>query len=160
MEGALIHGVEARFVAEKAVEGLLGGGVGVDGCHAVEAIGGRLGGDLVLEEARFHSPSAAEAPRGGGHFLDEAGLDAIVRQEAFEVIVDQFAEGLGGFVLEEDEAGEESVGEGIAGGAAFALGGYRAAGKASVGLRSENASKRRHPESRIQGEGGAGGLCC
>lgn len=77
MEGALIHDVQARFVAVEEAELGSGRELAERGGHA---------GDLTFlgaifhaafEEAVFDGPGAAQSPIGGGHFLDHAEFDIV-----------------------------------------------------------------------------------
>ena len=77
---------EARFVTKKDGEGR---GVIVEPAEGERGAGGFIGvglvgqGDftghvvhLVVEQGRFHSPGALEAPTGDRHFLDDQVFDA------------------------------------------------------------------------------------
>ena len=144
VEGALVHEVEAGFVAVDEGDGGAFGEAGKGISHAIEGGTGGLGGDLLIEEACFEGPGAAQAPIGCSHVLDHAEFQAVGGLEAGNVVGEQGSEGLGTFVLEDYTTGEEPMAEGVAGRALLALRGFGAAGEISVGARCANASERGH----------------
>jgi hypothetical protein len=72
----------------------------------------------------FHGPGAAETPAAGGHFFDESELDVVDGGEAGDEEVEEGLEGVGGFVADEDLAGEEGVADGVTAGCGFATRGF------------------------------------
>ena len=86
LEGALADVVEAGLVAMQ--EGELGseGEVGESAGNAADFVAGLAGVDGVVEEAGFDGPEAAQAPEGGGHFLDHAEFDVVGGAVAVEVL--------------------------------------------------------------------------
>jgi len=140
-EGALIHVVEAGFVAVHEAE-CGGGGEGGEGSgDAADGVGGEVGVDRIVEEAGFDGPAAALAPEGGGHFLDEGHLDIVSRLEAFDVLSHDGLKGVGGFGLKDDAAREESVAAGVLSGTLLALWSFRSTGAGAVGPGSKSSSE-------------------
>ena len=137
-EGALIHVVEAGFVAVHETEGG-GGGEGREGAgDAADGVGGEVGLDGIVEEAGFDGPAAALAPEGGSHFLDEGHFDIVGGLEALDVLGHDGLEGFGGFALEDDAAREESVAAGVLCGTLLALWSFRSTGAGAVGPGSKS----------------------
>ena len=101
VEGALVHEVEAGFVAVDEGDGGAFGEAGEGIGHTVEGGSGGLGGDLLIEEAGFEGPGAAQAPIGCGHVLNHAEFQAAGGLEVGNVVGEQGGEGLGTFVLED-----------------------------------------------------------
>ncbi len=121
VEGALVHEVEAAFIAVDEGDGGAVGETGKGIGHAVEGGCGGLGGDLLVEEGGFDGPGAAQAPIGCGHVLDHAEFQAVGGLEAGDVVGEQSGEGLGTFVLEDHAMGQETMADGVAGGTLLAL---------------------------------------
>ena len=123
-QGALIHTVEASLIAMQ--EGQLGGiGEGIEGVSDADNLVAGLGGShALIEEAGLDGPDAAKAPVSGGHFLDQAKLDAIGGGEPADVVGDHAVEILGGLIGEEHLFGEEAMAKGVKGRALFAGGRY------------------------------------
>lgn len=91
-EGALIEALDAGLVTVDEVE-LGAGGEGLESAgEAGGFIAGRLSGEGVVEDLFFEGPNAAEAPTGGGHFIEEALLDGAGGSEAGDVLILQLAE--------------------------------------------------------------------
>lgn len=141
MQGALVHEVEAGFVAVKEGEFGRGGLPAESGGDAGDIVARRLVGKGFRHESVFDSPGAAETPVGGGHLFDHAELDPIDGIEAFDVLGEQFGEAIDGFTGENHAIGEEAMADGVLRRTAFAVGGLRAAGESTVGTRGENSSK-------------------
>ena len=140
-ESALIHVVQAGFVAVHETEGG-GGGEGGEGAgDAADGVGGEVGLDSIVEEAGFDGPAAALAPEGGSHFLDEGHFDIVGGLEAMDVFGHDGLEGLGGFGLQDDASGEESVAAGVLGGTLLALWSFRSTGAGAVGPGSKSSSE-------------------
>ena len=162
-EGALVDGVEAGLVAVEEVEfvGVVEFGEGVH--QAVGGGGGGLVGHGGIEVAVFDGPGAAEAPVGGDHFLDEADFDGVQGAEALGVGEEEFAEGFGWFLFEDDDSGKEAVAAGVLRGAGFAAGGFGASGLGAVGAGGGDLLFRAHrdlSEMRIHfGISGLDGIC-
>jgi hypothetical protein len=149
LEGALKHGVEAGFVAVEKVEAVVGSEVGEGGHQPVGVAGSLLGGHGGIEVAVFDGPGAADAPEVGDHFVDHIGFDIIERAEAAGVLVAEFVECLIGFVLEDDDSGEETVPGGVPGRAGLALGSFGASGQGSVGAGCGDSFFGRHDGSPL-----------
>jgi hypothetical protein len=64
---------------------------------------------LGIEHAGFDGPSAALAPAGGGHFLDQAELDFIDGTEVVDMLLQEILEILALFVFKDDAVGAEAV---------------------------------------------------
>jgi hypothetical protein len=120
VEGALVHEVEAAFVAVEEAEFGRGGELAEGGIHAGELSAGGLLLHGVFEHFGFERPGAAEAPVGGGEFFDEAVLEIVNGGESLEEDVAEGFEVLGALVADEDLLGEQTMTDGI-GGAARAL---------------------------------------
>jgi len=105
-EGALVHAVEAGFIAVDEADGLGGGEILKGGGEAADFIGAGLVIHVVLEHAGFDGPGAAHAPVGTYHLLDEADLDAVGGLEALRVKVDEGVEAFAFLGLEDDALGE------------------------------------------------------
>jgi len=69
----------------------------------------------VIDEGGNEGPRAAETPFGNRIFLDNSHFGVILRSEAGNVGVQELFELLRGLVAEEDVAGLEPVGDGVAG---------------------------------------------
>jgi hypothetical protein len=141
VEAALIHAVEARFVAVEESE-LGGSGQGFEGGgEAADRVeGGFLLGHAVFDEALLDGPGAALAPVGGGHLFDHSELDAIDGSEALQVKADQGFEVLAVFLGENDAIGKEAVAHRIGRGAALSFRGVGAARAGAVGSGGEDSS--------------------
>jgi len=105
VEGALVHEMEAGFVAvhKGLAEDVVGFGEG--GGDAIEEVAGGLSGGVVVEHAGLDGPGTADAPEGGGHLFDSGELDAIGGLEAFDQLGHEGVEGLLGFAFEDDAIG-------------------------------------------------------
>jgi len=131
--GAVPGAVEADFVAG---EGFVGAGRMAQGAGGEHDLGGWFfvsggGGLLALfvgEGGGFEGPAAEEAPAADGHGFDEVVLVLGGGLEAAGVGGEEGVEAGGGFAGEEDGAGEETVGDGVLGGVAFAFRGAGAGG--------------------------------
>jgi hypothetical protein len=132
VEGALVHYVEASFVALNHGEFREGGEVAEGGRDAPSGFGGKT----IPEEAVLNGPVAAQAPVGGGHFLDHAELDAIARAEMFDVLREESLESLARFALEDHAIGQKPVLESVLPRPALALGSFGAMGAGPIGARS------------------------
>jgi len=106
---SLIHHVEAGLVAVNQGEFRGRGEFAERGRDTGDIVAGRFGGKTFLEKAVLDGPEAAQAPVGGGHFLDHAELDAIQGAEMFDVLREEILEGLAGFALEDHAIGQEAV---------------------------------------------------
>ena len=141
MEGALVHEVEAGFVAVDESEGGAIGetreGVG----HAVEVASRGLSGGLFVDEAGFDGPGAAQTPMGYDHLLDHGEFEAGGRPQMVEVVGERGSEGFGTFAFQGHTLSQEAVAESVLSGALFPLRGERAAGESSVGAICEHAAK-------------------
>jgi hypothetical protein len=133
VEGALVHKVEAAFVAVEEGEFGLGSEFAESGIHAGELAAGGLLLHGVFEHFGFESPGATEAPVGGCEFLDEAELEIVDGVEALDEDVPEGLEVAGALVADEDLFGEKAVAHGIGGGAGFAFGGDGPGGSGGVG---------------------------
>ncbi len=91
-----------------------------------------LAAHLMGDGGVFHGPEAHLAPVGDDHFVNEEGFDGGGGEELGAELFDEVVEAVAGFAFEEDGAGEEAVGDAVAGGFAFTGGGARAAGFGSV----------------------------
>jgi len=128
VESALVHEMEAGFVAVEEAEIGRSGHVAESGGEAANLVSGRVGlfGQGVLEDAFLDSPGAAHAPIGGCHFLDQPELDAVDGPEALQMLGEKGFETGARLVLEDDAIGEEAVAKRVEGGTAFALWGLGA----------------------------------
>ena len=133
VKGALVHHVEAGFVAVEEVEAIVGGEVGVGCGHARDLTAGGLGLHGLFEHFGLYGPSAAEAPVGGGEFLDHAVFEIVYRFEAGGEHLTEGLEVFGRLVADEDLFGEQTVAHGVVGGALFAGLGYRSGRAGSIG---------------------------
>jgi hypothetical protein len=140
VEGAVVHHLEAGFVAVHEGEWVGVGGFGEAGGDAVELVAFDLGGDLVIEGAGFEGPTAAETPGGGNHLLDQAVFDFVNGLEAGEMLLDEVVEAFAGFGFEDATFREQAVADGVARGARFAGKSDGATGLAAVGARGDEAS--------------------
>ena len=122
LESALIHHMQAGFVAMDEGEGRSGGKFAEGGGNAAERVTLGLSGEAFVESIGFDGPETAKAPLGGSHFLDHAEFDGIGRVESLDVFLEKVLKALPGFALQHDAIGEEAVAEGILGRAAFPLG--------------------------------------
>ena len=142
MESALVHEVEAGFVAVEEGEIWRSGQIGESVGEAADLVSRRAGlfGQAVLEDAFLDSPGAAHAPISGCHFLDHAEFDAVDWPEALQMLGEKGFESGGRLVFEDDAIGEEAVAQRVEGGTAFALGGLGAFREGSVGAGSADSS--------------------
>jgi hypothetical protein len=115
MEGPLVHQMEAAFVAVEEGEFGRGGEFAESGIHAGELAAGGLLLHRVFEHFGFEGPGAAEAPVGGGEFLDEAELEIVDGGEALDEDVAEGLEVLRGLVADENLFGKEALSDGISG---------------------------------------------
>ena len=141
MEGALIHEVEAGFVAvDEGQGGAIGEtreGVG----HAVEVASRGLSGGLFVDEAGFDGPGAAQTPMGCDHLLDHGEFQAGGRPQVVDVVGKRGSEGFRTFVFQDHTLSQQAVAASVLSGALFPLRGERAVGESSVGAISEHAAK-------------------
>ena len=86
-EGAVVHPVEAGFVAVEEGEVLKDSGDGGE-VGGIEDFGHGFG---------FESPGAAHAPVGGAHLFDHGEFDSVHYTEAVEMLVDKALEAFFGF---------------------------------------------------------------
>ena len=119
-----VHEAERGFVGE------VGEGVG----QAIQGIGGRLGVGGIFKLAGFDCPGAAEAPVRSDHLFDHAEFHAIGGLEAAEVVRHDGFETRGGFVVQDDVAGQETVAGGILRRPPFAIRGEWTFGASTIGL--------------------------
>ncbi|MCU1262218.1 MAG: hypothetical protein JWO80_5103 [Bryobacterales bacterium] len=149
LERAMVHAVEAGFVAVEQVE--LGAGGELRECRAEAGVlvdfrfcgGGHARLHGAVQEVGFDGPQAAEAAGAGGHFFDGGEFDIVGGFEFCEVLVEERGEGLLGFVFHEDAFGEEAVPEGVRGGTLFAGFGFGASGFGAVGARGDGSLVKR-----------------
>ncbi len=94
---------------------------------------GALPGRFEIEEGGFEGPDALEAPAGDDDLVDQVGLELVGRDELVDVGLAEAFESLSGFVLEDDDAGAESVGDGVAGRPGASFGCFGPAGLGSIG---------------------------
>ncbi len=87
---------------------------------------------FVADDGAFETPGAEATPAGDGHAVDDVFFDFVGGLELGAEGFEDAGEALGGFVGQDDGAGEEAVFGGIAGGVGFALGGNGAVGFGSV----------------------------
>jgi hypothetical protein len=132
-QGALVHAVQAGFIAVDEADGLGRGEIFKGGGEAADFVGAGLVIHVVLEHAGFDGPGAAHAPVGTDHLLDEAELDAIGGPEAVQVEVEEGFEAFAFLVLEDDAAGEQAMAQGVLSGTALAFGRDRAVGAGAIG---------------------------
>jgi hypothetical protein len=107
------------------------GAAGMD--QALEAVGGRLGGEFEVDGFALDGPEAVETPGGGADFLDSGLLDGVARGDAQGVLAEQFFEVLARLFFEEGGGGEQVSRDCIHGAAVPAFVGIRAMGADSVG---------------------------
>jgi hypothetical protein len=133
LHGAVVHAVEAGFVAVEQGEavGIVGALEG--GSHEAGSVAGIRDVEALVQQVGFDGPGAAHAPPGGAHFFDEAELDAIGWLEAGEVVGHDLLEAFGIFVLEEYDAGEQGVAARVLGRDVFTGLRGRAVGACAVG---------------------------
>src|ERR1039457_3602142 len=105
-----------------------------------DLVPGRLIICAVIEQSRLNGPGAAEAPVGGGHFLDHAELDAIEGAEAVHVVLQHSLEVLVRLAGHNDALGEQAMAHGVICGTAFALGRCRSPGAGAVSPRRKYSS--------------------
>ena len=86
--------------------------------HGIFDMGRNCGHGLV-HHAGFGIPDSADAPAGGGHFLDCTCLDGVLRMEFIGNFVEEGIEFFLGLVFQYYALGIEAVGEVIAGRAQF-----------------------------------------
>jgi hypothetical protein len=101
----------------------------------------RLRGESRIHEPGFDRPSAALAPEGGGHFLDEGELNFIARVEVVQIPAEGILKALPGFVLQHDTSGEQSMAQRIRGGTNFSRRRFRAPRPGAVSAGSEGPSQ-------------------
>jgi hypothetical protein len=133
--------VEAGLVTVEQVELGGGGQVGEGVGDALGLVAGGLIADGLFHQAILDGPGAAHAPIGGNHFLDHGELDAIGGGETLLMLGDELVEALTRFVFQDNALGQETVAEGVGGGAFFPLRGDGASGAGSVGSRRVDSSK-------------------
>jgi hypothetical protein len=78
--------VEARFVTVEKSQVGSGGQAGEGSGDAFGGIGGVVFLDTGGEEAGLDEPGSAEAPVGGGHFLDHSELHAVGGGQAVQML--------------------------------------------------------------------------
>jgi hypothetical protein len=165
VEGALVHEVEAAFVAVE--EGKFGRGseFSEGGVHAGELAAGGLLLHGAFEHFGFEGPGAAEAPVGGCELFDEAVFEIVDGGEALEEDVAEGFEVLGGLVADEDLFGEQAMADGIGGSAGLAFGGDGSGGSGRVGavgletFFGDFHDGRGSPSFGIRVAGGCAGVC-
>ena len=133
--------MEAGLVTVEQIELRGGGQVGEGGGDARGLVAGGLIADGLFHQAILDGPGAAHAPIGGNHFLDHGELDAIGGGETLLMLGDELVEALTRFVFQDNALGQETVAEGVGGGALFPLRGDGASGAGSVGSRRVDSSK-------------------
>jgi hypothetical protein len=144
VESTLEHAVEAGLIAlqqrkfrrrRKFAEGT-----------GDAAKGTRIGLPLhsLTEKIVFDCPRAAHAPIRGGHFLEEAEFEFVHGFEPLDVLRPELFKSIFRFARQDDALREQSVGESIAGGAAFAFGRDRAARAGAISPRSIDSALRTH----------------
>jgi hypothetical protein len=106
LHGALIHAVEAGFVAVEQGEAMGIGGILKGGSQEAGSVTGFRDVEAVVQQLGFDGPGAAHAPPGGDHFFDDAELDAVGWLEAPQVVGQDLRETGGRFVFQEYDAGE------------------------------------------------------
>jgi len=140
MEGALVHHVNARFVAVEESEVGRGGEFAEGGGDAGRSAGGGVGVEGLGHTGVLDAPGTADTPEGGGHILDHGALDAIDGHEALEVTGENGLETFERLAGKDDAVGEKAVLHGILRRAFLAFRSDRATGLASVGARSIDAT--------------------
>jgi len=133
-EGAVVHPVEAGFVAVEEGEVLKDRGDGGE-VGGIEDFGHGFG---------FESPGAAHAPVGGAHLFDHGEFDSVDVTEAREVLIDEVLKAFFGFAGKEECRSEEAVLAGVLRGSLFAFGSYRPPGAAAVSTCRLDFSLRTH----------------
>ena len=132
-EAALIHVVEAGFIAVKEGEGAGIGFVFEGVAEGGEVTAGVRSAEAAVQQVGFDAPGAAHAPVGGDHFFYDAELDGIGGLEAFDVLVESLLYAGFGFEVQPDELSEQAVAEGVLGGDLLAGVRDRAVGEGAVG---------------------------
>jgi len=117
--------------------GQLGEGVG----EARQAVAGGLIADGLIHQAILDGPGATHVPIGGCHFPDYGEPDAIGGGETLDMLGHEVVKTLVGFVFEDHALGQETVAEGVSGGALFPLRGDGASGAGSVSPRRIDSSE-------------------
>jgi hypothetical protein len=92
---------------------------------ARDLVAGGLIADGLFHQAILDGPGAADAPIGRNHFLDHGELDAIGGRETLDMLGHEVVKALAGFVFQDNALGQETVAEGVGGGAFFPLRGDR-----------------------------------
>jgi hypothetical protein len=106
LQGAVIHVVEASFVAVQQGEAVGIVGILEGGSQEAGSVTGLREVEAIVQQLGFDGPGATHAPPGGDHFFDEAKLDAVGRLEARQVVGHDLRETIGRFVFQENDAGE------------------------------------------------------
>jgi hypothetical protein len=94
VEGALVHQVEAGFVAMEQSQLGRGGELAEGSRDAGAGVTAGLGVQAASQELVFHGPGAAHPPVSSGHFLDHGLLNAIGGAEALQVLREEGFEAL------------------------------------------------------------------
>ena len=81
---------------------------------------------FLLEQGGFDGGITGETPVRGGELVDQVGFGLALGAEMVEVVAEVGLVLFFGLVLEDDDAGGESVGEGVTGRGELAFGGFRA----------------------------------
>ncbi len=137
---AQVLAIVTRFVA---IDQLKGTGVVAEGAEGQGTTSGvvfgghvfRSGIDahLVFHVGLFDAPDSHLTPTGDGHVFDEGDFNGGLRLKFGVQIGEERVEAFFGFALQNDGAGEDAMGRGIAGGGKFALGSDGTAGFGAVG---------------------------
>ena len=120
MEAALVDIEEAIGVIvgelaegfDQAIDSTVFGGGCVFGCGGLEGL---------VEESVLDAPRALDSPLGRAHFFDESCFHSVDRLKSGEMLIERREEAFGELHVGNDGLGEESVTDGVLGGAAFAF---------------------------------------
>jgi hypothetical protein len=141
VEGFVEAALSAGLVAREVVQGVGAAGVVAvdDGCADVRSeifvvlLHALLQIDKAeIKDAGFEDVDAAQAPGGGGDFLDEVGFDGAVGLEVVVEIGLELVELVLVLAFDDGDLGGEAVAEGVPGDAGLTLGGFGAGAFLSV----------------------------
>jgi len=145
-EGGTVDAVEVSGVALEVFEdvGFVRQSAPGEGHSVVWRKAGILAGDGRVVELGLECGEAAEAPAGGDDGSDEVNFAGRARAEMDEIGVEQGAEFVFGFSVEDDVAGGDAVGAGRILATGESLGCFGASGACSIGSRGIDAALRGH----------------
>lgn len=153
---------EAGFIAVHQFEGVGLVGQEAEGesgprSFVLRLVGDGLFADLVVQIGALQFPEANLTPAADDHGFDVSEFDRIPR---LQLLVESFGKGgetIGGFAIDYDSGGKQTVIQSVACGSELALGRDRPVGFGAIGARGFNLTWGTHSFGFSIGTGGGGG---